>query len=77
MGQMERQGIGTAENRETDPNKQKMERETRFELATFSLATRCSTTELLPLAVQEIYHTLAPTRQTGPGVLGRTPSGHN
>jgi hypothetical protein len=28
----------------------KMERKTRFELATFSLARRCSTTEPLPLA---------------------------
>ncbi len=33
-----------------------MERETGFGPATFSLATRCSTTELFPLAGKTWYH---------------------
>ena len=33
-----------------NPSYKEVERKTRFELATFSLARRCSTTEPLPLA---------------------------
>src|SRR5258707_7446296 len=40
-----------------------MERETRFELATLSLATRCSTTELLPRLRTWFYTRFWPYRR--------------